>query len=181
MSRRREPLTFKLVGMTEDELYDIISDIENDCASIPSDMGSDNDSDAEEEEEQIIANIHKNSNNFVDGNDDNKFVLSGSDDESDWDADDEVPLAKLAQILKDNKKISWSGDLSNIKSPEPFVSNSGLPQFIQDLPDLSPYEAFNLLITDDILNHIVFQTNLYAEQKFQATGKSYQKTDIVDD
>lgn len=181
MSRRREPLPFKLVGMTEDELYDIVAEIEDDCASIPSDRGSDNDSDAEEEQEGIISGMQVDANNVLDTNED-EVALSASDSESsdEWDADDTVPLATLAQEYRNNNKISWGNDLSNIKSAEPFVSNAGLPQFIQDRADLSPYEAFNLLITDDILNHIVFQTNLYAEQQFQVTGKQYNKTDIME-
>lgn len=98
MAGRRETLPFKLVGMTEDELYDIINEIGNDCAPIPLDIGSDNDSDAEVEEEEIIQGIHENSNNFVDGKD-NEFVLSASDnDESEWEAEDTVPLASLAHI-----------------------------------------------------------------------------------
>lgn len=37
-----------------------------------------------------------------------------------------------------------------------------------------------MLITDEVLNHIVFQMNLYAEQEYQESGKPYRRTDIVE-
>ncbi|CAH1974181.1 unnamed protein product [Acanthoscelides obtectus] len=176
---RQEPLTFKLVDMTEDELYDEIAHIGDDFASIPSDGASDNDSDAEEETGDLQEDMHVD---VLENNSGDEIIVSGSDIESpdEWDSDDLVPLATLAQKCKNQRPVSWSNLTSNMKLPADFVSDSGLPRSIQDRETLNPYEAFNLLFTDDILNHIVFQTNLYAEQRYQDTGKPYNKTDITE-
>lgn len=157
--------------MTEDELWDEIEHIENDCVSIPSVNDSDNDSDMDEGTQA----------NFFANNSDVEVELSCSDNESadEWDADDTISLAQLLQKWK-QMPITWDNLLSNIKPAEQFNSDVGLPTFIQNMENLTPYEAFNKLFTDDILNYLVFQTNLYAEQEFHAKGKPYNKTCIAE-
>lgn len=49
---------------------------------------------------------------------------------------------------------------------------------IQARASFSPYEAFILLFTDNVQQHNVFQTNLYAEQTSQAKGKAHTQTSI---
>lgn len=61
-------------------------------------------------------------------------------------------------------------------SPPPFTSDSGVPQFIKDMDNITPYKLFQQFFSDEFILHLVFQTNLYAEQKQIASGKSYTRT-----
>lgn len=154
-------------------LYDIIDDIDEQNVGIPSDSGSDNDSsDEKDQDADWDASI-----GLVPNDEEPEYVISASDDsDSEWDAEDLVPLAQLAAEMKTGRQISWDKGLTSIQVPVPFAEDTGLPQFIKNLSNPSPLDIFSLLITDDIINHIVFQTNLYAEQKFTAKGKSYKRT-----
>ncbi|KAJ8948600.1 hypothetical protein NQ318_007604 [Aromia moschata] len=142
-------------------------------AHIPSDSGSDNDSNAED-----CQNVVSPSNQDLPDGNVPEYVLSGTDDDSnsEWDAEDLQPLAQVAARIKIEKQISWEKKVTNIRMPIPFTEDTGLPQFIKNLSSPSPLEIFSLLIADDIIDHIVFQTNLYAEQEFIAKGKTYKKT-----
>ncbi|KAJ3661751.1 hypothetical protein Zmor_006136 [Zophobas morio] len=158
----RTSLPFNLVGMTEDEFFEEVESSYIECTSIPSDIDSDNDSDAEEEIDEVIA-------------DNNEYVLSATDEEDDnWDEEDLIPLSRFANSTN-LTYISWGKNLTNIQPPPPFTEPCGLPQFILDVAEPTPFDFFNLLVTDDILGHLVFQTNLYAEQEFQSTGKTCKK------
>lgn len=180
MNRRRDALCFNLVDMTEDELYAEIDMIENDCVSIPSDRDSDNDSEAESISEGTAADVPAD---IFDNPDVGEIVVSDyAEDElsssGEWDAEDTVPLFTLAKRLKNNLVTTWDKRVSNLKTQDIFTADFGLPNLIQARASFSPYEAFNLLFTDDVLQHIVFQTNLYAEQTFQAKGKAYTQTSV---
>jgi hypothetical protein len=67
-----------------------------------------------------------------------------------------------------------------IEKPTPaptFSAAKGVPQeLLDDMDESTPYSLFNCFITDDIIKDITFQTNLYTEQHFQKTGKSYTHT-----
>lgn len=180
MSRRREALSFNLIGMTENELYDEIDRIENSCISIPSDCDSEADGDESESEGSSAGDAPAA---LFDHLDVAEIVVSdyGEDEPSssdEWDAEDTVPLFTLAKRWKSNLVPTWNKCVSNIKTPDPFTADIGLPNFIRHRASLSPYEAFNLLFTDELLSDIVFQTNLYAEQTFQAKGKAYSQTNV---
>ncbi|XP_045466594.1 piggyBac transposable element-derived protein 4-like [Harmonia axyridis] len=91
---------------------------------------------------------------------------------------DNLPLQTLVQMHRSQNIIEWGNLQTSVFPPEPFIADTGLPQFIRDRESLNPYEAFNLLITDDILNHMLFQTNLYAEQQYQVSAKPYKKAEM---
>ena len=40
-----------------------------------------------------------------------------------------------------------------------FVSDCGVTQCIKDLDKPDPFDIFSVLLTDDIVNHLVFNTN----------------------
>ncbi|KAJ8940218.1 hypothetical protein NQ314_010780 [Rhamnusium bicolor] len=71
-----------LIGLTEDELYAEIDNIENDCAPIPSDVDSENDSDAEVQEEDIVGTNRSSPSNLIANTEQEEMVLSATDDES---------------------------------------------------------------------------------------------------
>ena len=67
--------------------------------------------------------------------------------------------------------VKWSKK----EKPEPaqiFDKNFGPSQTVRGLTDHTPYKICSLLIGDDIIRNITFQTNLYAQQ----TGKRYTPT-----
>lgn len=162
-----------LTSLDPNALYDILDVIDEQNVAIPSDSGSENDSTDEIDQDADASSSLVRDNEEPEP----EYVLSASDDsDSEWDAEDLVPLARLAAEMKTQKQISWDKNLANIHAPIPFSENTGLPQFIRDIPNPSPLDIFRLFITDDIINHIVFQTNLYAEQKFSNMGKPYKKT-----
>jgi hypothetical protein len=64
--------------------------------------------------------------------------------------------------------VRWSKK----EKPEPaqiFYKNFGPSQIVKDLTDHTPYKICGLLIDDDIIRNITFQTKLYAQQ----SGKKY--------
>lgn len=170
MSRRRiiESLPFRLIDMTEAELYDEVNEIYESAnleyLEIPPE-GSDNDSVAESEPEDL--NIGINEPDIL-----LSEISEESDTETEWEQEDLIPLSQLQKLYK----IEWTKDNINTP-PETFQNNSGLQQIVQNLPEKTPYKLFKLLITDEIIDEIVFQTNLYAEQNFQKINKAYQPTD----
>ncbi|XP_050293720.1 uncharacterized protein LOC126734226 [Anthonomus grandis grandis] len=126
-------LPFKLIGLTEKDLYNEIAIIENmdsEFVSIPSDIDSDNDrcnGNDNVDEPEITNNLSEPDN----------MVISLSDEEpEEWDPEDLFSLSELKTLFK----IQWN----------------------------------------KIVEHMVFQTNLYAEQTFHNSGKSYKSTDSVD-
>lgn len=147
-------LPFKLIGMTQDELFAEVERI-YDIDEIPSNSESGDDSD--------VNDIN------------NDIVLSAPEcDESDWDADDCIPL----KLLICNANMIWNNKHAVVNIPAPFTSDSGVSLHILNQTDHSPCSLFNNFITDAVLNNIVFQTNLYAQQQLLATGKSYVPTNI---
>lgn len=111
--------------------------------------------------------------------------LLRSDDE--FDSADEIPLA---QLLGSNKPANQVAPLPmhslqppkwkkayTILDPDNFEPSSHLPDEIYDLVvshSVTPLKIFNLLWTDNIMQHIVFHTNLYAQQK----GVSYNPVSV---
>jgi hypothetical protein len=54
---------------------------------------------------------------------------------------------------------------ASVSSTPSFVAHSGVKDIVRNIQDTTPYKIFNLLFTDELIEHIVFQTNLYASQK----------------
>lgn len=151
-----EPLPFNLVNMTFEELYLDVENGNGNVVPIPTDIGSDNDSDVGIE---------------------NEIVLSASDkSDSEWEADDLIPLAQMR--IPQQVNITWTKTTANFNIPGTFTENYGVPQFIKDIHDPTPFDIFNLFITNSMFDAMVFQTNLYAEQEYLRDGKTYKPTDI---
>lgn len=71
--------------------------------------------------------------------------------------------------------INW-GKTERPSDPHMFTSEHGPTSLVKDLDDINPQNLFKVFISDEIIDNIVFQTNLYAEQIFQKTGKVYKPT-----
>jgi len=72
----------------------------------------------------------------------------------------------------------WSKNNNNMHSSPLFTSLEGVTSIIENLPFCNPINIFNTLFNDEIMNLIVFQTNLYAQQKQTKTGKSFIRTNL---
>lgn len=72
---------------------------------------------------------------------------------------------------------TWSKNENFIMSPSPdFIETEGCSDIIDRNDDHTPFSIFKLLFSDEIVNLIVEQTNLYAQQIFLKSGKPYTKT-----
>lgn len=76
-----------------------------------------------------------------------------------------VPV--LNSIVPQNSKNSndWSTFVAP-QLPADFVAESGVTDIVKDVVDPTPCKLFQLFFNDDLLNDIVFSTNLYAQQSF---------------
>jgi len=72
----------------------------------------------------------------------------------------------------------WSKNNNKMYSRCLFTSLEGGTNIIENLPFCTPISFFNILFNDEIMNLIVFQTNLYAQQKQTKTGKSFIRTNL---
>uniref|UniRef100_A0A0L8IDA1 PiggyBac transposable element-derived protein domain-containing protein n=1 Tax=Octopus bimaculoides TaxID=37653 RepID=A0A0L8IDA1_OCTBM len=80
------------------------------------------------------------------------------DDLSETDSDD-APLASFSG--NKNPKLAKV----NVAQPTTvFTKPSGVAKDIQEMQEPIPYAIFRKLFTDNIIEHIVFHTNLYAVQ-----------------
>lgn len=169
MASNKEERSFRLVGMTSNEFEELLEDAYVD--SLP----SDNDS--------VVSDVIDS-----DGNDDDEgtaveMLLMDSEGEfQQEDSEDDVPLSILRTTLRNQAKEKskppvW-GKLNRPSSPPLFVAECGVPGFLKNFTNMTPYQLFQLFFTDDFIDHLVFHTNLYAEQEHLATGKSCTNTNI---
>lgn len=61
-----------------------------------------------------------------------------------------------------------------------FSSDTGPTYRAKQIIDPTPQEIFGLMISPDVIDLIVFQTNLYAQEKHLKTGKTYVPTTDVE-
>lgn len=61
--------------------------------------------------------------------------------------------------------------LESCKRTVSFTEVCGVPDFIKSLDNPEAIDIFELFMTDNLFEHITFQTNLYAQQEFQKLGK----------
>lgn len=74
---------------------------------------------------------------------------------------------------------NWSKNLTSLWSPLPdFTSIEGPNDLVDTFQCHTAFSIFNLLFSDDIIIMLVEQTNLYAFQRSQKTGKPYTQTYI---
>lgn len=96
----------------------------------------------------------------------NTIIISESDD-----SEDDVPLLILREKLNHPGLLSFQppkwGKSEKPVPPLPFASESGVPEFIKNMENLTPCKLFGQFFTDDLIAHIVFQTNLYNKGKYQ--------------
>lgn len=129
-----------------------MNNIYNDAEPIPSEPESVF-SESEDEDDQILLDQTTPALNFTD---------------SDTDPEDNVPLSILATNLLPVPPVN-SNDWSKLVEPVPpsnFTSESGIKPVVREMVDPTPYKLFKLFFNDGLLDHIVFQTNLYAQQSF---------------
>ncbi|CAH1970884.1 unnamed protein product [Acanthoscelides obtectus] len=90
-------------------------------------------------------------------------------DNAQWESDDDIPLARRNDIFL---PCYWTKDTVYINKPSKFEEEAG-----PNLPDIieTPTDVFLHLFPEDLIDHIVFQTNLYCVQKF-GDGRNFVPT-----
>lgn len=119
---------------------------------IPSDNNSDDCSgneNTDSDPEFNFSNVHDN-------------VLLINSPEHSSESEDESVIDATPQNL------TWS-HVNSYKDIPSFTLDTGPSSLVKNLTDPSPYDLFSLLFDEQIINEIVFQTNLYAQQ----SGKRY--------
>jgi hypothetical protein len=188
MSQRAEELPFRLVGMIEDEFYEVLYSDDSDqiIESIPSDEDSIVDDDSEGEGE-----INNNSNELtdlmiVDSEHSEEEVQQEETEDADSDSEMDIPLSHLHKKKNSRKKkkqkedkpppdITWDKANLPLQTYTSFTRNSGVHNLhVLDMDDPSPGYLFGLFLTDDLLDNIVFQTNLNYYQRY---GEIFKRTD----
>ncbi|KAL4148520.1 hypothetical protein QTP88_002749 [Uroleucon formosanum] len=72
---------------------------------------------------------------------------------------------------------TWSKKKEFLMEPiSDFIETTGPSDLIDKEQDHTPFSVFKLLFSDEIINLVVQQTNLYAQQRYMKTGKLYMKT-----
>ncbi|GLV45956.1 hypothetical protein CBL_20663 [Carabus blaptoides fortunei] len=166
---RKEELSFNLGAMSKDKFNRAVDDIY--VETILSDVDSVDEETDSDEEDVVQDPIH---------------VFSDYDDQ---DSEDDLPLSMLKDRLLSTafetpgtiQRVPprWS---TNPKASAPIDFNfpSGVPDFIKEMENVTPVKIFYLFITPEFKDHLVFQTNLYAEQLKLSQGKLYTGTNKME-
>lgn len=173
MDRNKLPLN--LEKMTENELHELFESDEEVLVP-PSDLESicsNNDSDKEDADEMEIFSLDNENNfDFVDEVDNEKNVIL------EWDSDDDIPLSEVRRNIIGGKIPTWT-KVDKPDRPYDFdEKTAGVPDFIKAMNDCTPFKVFQLFLSDELLDDIVYQTNLYAHQKHLVSGKKFISTDL---
>ncbi|KAJ8938303.1 hypothetical protein NQ314_011534 [Rhamnusium bicolor] len=120
---------------------------------------------------------------------DNAIVLADNDifddNSENLDSDDSTSNIRLSELRSKiiqstiDRPPQWGHRFNLVPAPE-FVNYSEVPEIVQGIEDPSPYNNFNLLFSDGIIDQLVFQTNLYASQKYQASATRFQSPNVVE-
>nr|XP_023022544.1 piggyBac transposable element-derived protein 4-like [Leptinotarsa decemlineata] len=151
-----EELPFRLVGLSRAELYNEL------YADIPLGNESGNDSDD-------IGSDSENVNEFQ--NIEPPLELEIDDD---WEVDDLLPLSNFRDVPVVRQKPEWNKTY-NVAVATHFSEDSG-PVNISGIS--RPCQLFELFLSDNILDDIVFQTNLYATQTRH--GRMFKPLTIIE-
>jgi len=73
---------------------------------------------------------------------------------------------------------NWSKNITSITPLPDFESSVGPSDSVDTFQCHTPFTIFNYLFSDEIMNMLVEQTNLYSFQRSQKTGKLYTQTNI---
>ncbi|KAJ8939476.1 hypothetical protein NQ318_022530 [Aromia moschata] len=118
--------------------------------------------------------LRKHAESFLDSSDDEPFVES----EDSWAEAENLEDSDRAEdeIINNDPEDGSSDDGNSNDAQTTFVWNdtpaleniifSGNPGLRVPHPGNNAYDFFSLLVTDELLNHIVEQTNVYAEEVF---------------
>lgn len=179
MDKFLNELPFTLKNMTEAELREnLYLDDDNDAQNENFEMESipsDNDSLVPEDE---IADELNDDMNVIDPV---PSFFSDLDDDSE---EDTITLKELqSRILKEKQQfhqaktvldsLNWDKNNPPFSDILEFTSASGVPDFIKNDANLSPGSIFQHFFTNDFIDFLVFQTNLYAQQ----LSKPYKPTE----
>ncbi|KAL4127508.1 hypothetical protein QTP88_011675 [Uroleucon formosanum] len=72
----------------------------------------------------------------------------------------------------------WSSNENINMEISSFECSEGPTNIVETLSEITPFSVFKLLLTDEVITYITFHTNLYANQKYMRSGKSYTETNI---
>lgn len=148
-----------------------ISEVDNlsddDCPQQPTVLVEESDYDSDDEIDKI---------RHVTADED---IISETDEESD--VDDNIPLIHLIQKNKKQKVTPntpfWElKNLSVSENDTKFVGDDNLPPEIRELE--TPYNFFKFFFTNEILDEIVVQSNLYSVQTNLTKPLSLSKTEL---
>lgn len=70
----------------------------------------------------------------------------------------------------------WSTSTNFTLSTPPFTHLEGPTDETDIIIVCTPFSIFKLLITNEVIEHITFHTNLYSQQIYQEKGKIYEST-----
>ncbi|KAK9736406.1 Transposase IS4 [Popillia japonica] len=80
--------------------------------------------------------------------------------------------AEIASAIASNN-LNWGPiDGTSLKRFDFTEPNSGIKAEFYEYYNKQPYDFFKLFVTDEIINDMVYQTNLYAEQVLKETQKT---------
>lgn len=100
--------------------------------------------------------------------------ISVEEEFAEWDSDDDIPLSTIqANILKN--KFVWTNSTLHCRKCEPFLEVSG-PNISDDIE--TPTDIFLQLFPVELIEHITFQTNLYALQKNGGNPNAFVATNF---
>ncbi|KAG5882232.1 hypothetical protein JTB14_037333 [Gonioctena quinquepunctata] len=114
--------------------------------------------------------------------DQNELLAVTNDEDLSWDSADELPLTSFSPVpnVLSKPTFQWSKNLNNVIHPTQFNQDSE-----PDIPDNieMPLDYSMVLFSEDLLQKIVFETNLYATQNgirgAQAHTEEYQNKDFA--
>lgn len=169
----------KLENLNPDELFNWLEEIPEDNVS---ELGDVSDDEIVEEEEITIPwsslpaafDIEAMPIIF-----DNELTMQVAaepgEEEEEWSSDDEIPLSIL-RAREFSKKTIWTKSASNcLQIMKEFCEDSG-PNIDSEVE--SPTDMFLQIFPDQLLEHMVFQTNLYALQKSGGNSKVFNPTNL---
>ncbi|KAL4126175.1 hypothetical protein QTP88_010401 [Uroleucon formosanum] len=104
-----------------------------------------------------------------------EVVESSSSDENEEVMDQIITETVEFEFVPPN----WSKNMTSIWPPlSNFESLEGPSDSVDRFRCHTPFSIFNYLFSDEIMNMLVEQTNLYSFQRSQKTGKPYTQTNI---
>lgn len=93
-----------------------------------------------------------------------------------FDTDDDIPISNLCSSLVEVTPPNWSKQ-NSIEIPIAFTGmKQGPTEVVENVASHDNFNTFSKIITKEIIEHIVFQTNLYAQQ----SGKRYTPTNALE-